>query len=59
MTQTDLDGSFAFGVYLHDTDSYTFRTEKDGYESGEYSMSGFDCLLCGCGAIEISLVPTD
>lgn len=57
-TLTDSDGKFAFDVYLHDTDSLAVRVELEGYQTAEYSMSGFDCLYCGCGPIELVLTPS-
>jgi len=58
VTLTDSDGKFAFEVYLHDTDSLTVRVELEGYQTAEESLSGFDCLSCGCGPIELVLTPS-
>jgi hypothetical protein len=54
---TGEDGTFAFEVYLHDTDSFHFKVELDGYLPGEYSFGGFDCLYCSCSSLEIILQP--
>jgi hypothetical protein len=54
---TGEDGTFAFEVYLHDTDSFNFKIEVDGYQTGEYSFGGFDCLYCSCPPVEIILQP--
>lgn len=54
---TDADGLFTFEVYLHDTDSFHFKVELDGYLPGEYSFGGFDCLYCSCSSLEIVLQP--
>ena len=58
VTLTDSDGNFAFDVYLHDTDSLTVRVELEGYPTADDSLSGFDCLSCGCGPIELVLTPS-
>jgi len=58
VTLTDSYGKFAFDVYLHDTDSLTVRVEREGYQTAEDSLSGFDCLACGCGPIELVLTPS-
>jgi len=56
-TVTDEDGIFTFEVYLHDTDSFHFKVELDGYLPAEYSFGGFDCLYCSCSSLEIVLQP--
>jgi hypothetical protein len=58
-TRTDRDGHFAFDVYLHDTDSFTFTVELDGYEQVRTSIGGFDCLYCSCPPLEIVLEPVE
>jgi len=57
-TLTDSEGRFAFDVYLHDTDSLAIRVELEGYQTAQYSMTGLDCLYCGCGPIELGLTPS-
>jgi hypothetical protein len=54
---TEEDGTFAFEVYLHDTDSFHFEVDLNGYLPGEYSFGGFDCLYCSCLPLEIVLQP--
>jgi hypothetical protein len=54
---TGEDGTFAFEVYLHDTDSFNFKVELDGYQTWEYAFGGFDCLYCSCPPVEIVLQP--
>jgi hypothetical protein len=51
------DGTFTFEVYLHDTDSFHFEVELNGYQSWEYSFGGFDCLYCSCPPFEVVLQP--
>lgn len=54
---TGEDGTFAFEVYLHDTDSFNVKVELDGYQTWEYAFGGFDCLYCSCPPVEIVLQP--
>ncbi len=54
-TRTGLDGAFRFEVYLHDTDTFWFEVEEEGYEPARVSMGGFDCLYCSCPPVEIVL----
>lgn len=54
---TGEDGAFTFEVYLHDTDSFHFEVEIDGYQTWEYSFGGFDCLYCSCPPLEVVLRP--
>jgi hypothetical protein len=56
-TVTGLDGRFHFNVYLHDTDTFWFDVEEEGYEPVRLSMGGFDCLFCICPPVEIVLQP--
>ena len=50
---TDVDGTFEFSVYVHDTDSFRLTVEMDGYELAQQLIGGFDCLYCHCPPIEI------
>jgi hypothetical protein len=52
---TGEDGTFEFKVFLHDTDGFRIEVELEGYQTGEYSFGGFDCLFCSCPPIEIVL----
>ena len=54
-TRTGDDGAFRFQVYLHDTDTFWFEVEEDGYEPVRQSLGGFDCLYCACPPVEIVL----
>jgi hypothetical protein len=54
---TGEDGTFAFEVFLHDTDSFNFKVELDGYQTWEHAFGGFDCLYCSCPPVEIVLQP--
>lgn len=56
-TITGPDGGFAFGVYLHDTDSFRIEVEREGYEAFNQLLGGFDCLYCSCPPVEIVLAP--
>jgi hypothetical protein len=56
-TGTELDGTFHFNVYLHDTDTFWFEVEEEGYEPVRLSLGGFDCLSCKCPPVEIVLKP--
>ena len=58
-TVTGPDGTFAFDVYLHDTDSFLIEVEHDGYEPTSLLIGGFDCLYCSCPPIEIVLEPPE
>jgi hypothetical protein len=52
---TGPNGEFSFEVYLHDTDSFRFNVDVDGYEPAQVSFGGFDCLYCSCLPVEIVL----
>jgi hypothetical protein len=54
---TGTDGSFAFDIYLHDTDSFLLQIELDNYEPASQLIGGFDCLFCSCPPFEIILQP--
>jgi hypothetical protein len=54
---TGEDGTFAFAVYLHDTDTFLIKVQADGYEPVDRQIGGFDCLYCSCPPIEIVLQP--
>ena len=53
--RTGPDGRFQFDVFVHDTDTFWFEVQLDGYESVEQRIGGFDCLYCSCPAVEIVL----
>jgi len=54
---TDTDGVFEFDVYVHDTDSFRFEIEHDGYKPAGVFFGGFDCLFCSCKNLEFVLEP--
>ncbi|MGD8738567.1 MAG: hypothetical protein PVJ85_17590 [Anaerolineae bacterium] len=54
-TRAGRDGAFQFEVYLHDTDTFWFEAQADGYEPVQQSLGGFDCLYCACPPVEIVL----
>ena len=54
---TDSDGVFEFDVYVHDTDSFKFEIEVEGYVPASVFFGGFDCLFCSCRNMEIVLEP--
>src|SRR5665648_80868 len=56
-TTSGADGKFEFPVFVHDTDTFWFEVEMDGYESLQHSVGGFDCLFCSCPPIELVLKP--
>jgi hypothetical protein len=56
-TITGLDGTFEFEIYLHDTDTFWFEVEEEGYEPVRLTIGGFDCLFCSCPPVEIVLEP--
>ena len=56
---TGPDGTFAFDVYLHDTDSFLIEVEHVGYEPASVLIGGFDCLYCSCEPIEFQLEPLE
>jgi hypothetical protein len=58
-TTTGPDGTFEFDVYLHDTDSFRFQAELEGYEPASKSFGGFDCLYCSCPPVELVLQSSD
>jgi hypothetical protein len=58
-TTTGPDGSFEFEIYLHDTDGFTIRVDREGYAPASQSIGGFDCLFCSCPPFEIVLKSSD
>jgi hypothetical protein len=58
-TITGPDGTFAFDVYLHDTDSFLIEVEHDGYEPASVLIGGFDCLFCSCPSVDFQLEPLE
>lgn len=58
-TQSGPYGTFAFEVYIHDTDSIIVKVDLEGYQPVKVKMGGFDCLYCSCPFIEIVLVNTE
>ncbi len=56
-TVTGPDGTFQFEIYLHDTDTFWFDVEEEGYEPVRVKIGGFDCLFCHCPPVEIVLKP--
>jgi len=53
--RTGVDGTFDIEVYVHDTDTFVFNVDAEGYESARLVLSGFDCLYCYCPPIEFVL----
>ena len=58
-TRTSRRGEFHFDVFLHDTDSFWFDIEHEGYQPVRVSLGGFDCLYCACQPLEIILQPQE
>ena len=56
---TDEDGRFSFEVFLHDTDSFVFEVNVEGYQPALVKLGGFDCLFCACDPVEIILQPVE
>ena len=56
---TGEDGRFSFEVFLHDTDSFVFDVEAEGYLPVRVKLGGFDCLYCACDPVEILLQPVE
>lgn len=56
-TTTGPGGKFEFEVFLHDTDTFWFQVEQQGYEPVRQSVGGFDCLYCACPPVEMVLQP--
>lgn len=56
-TRTNGKGEFTFQVFLHDTDSFWFEINLEGYQPARVSLGGFDCLYCACQPLEIVLQP--
>ena len=54
-TQSGQNGTFAFEVYIHDTDSINIQVDFEGYQMGKVNLGGFDCLYCSCPPVEIVL----
>lgn len=54
---TGPEGDFGFELFLHDTDTFSIRVEREGYEPARRSIGGFDCLYCACPPLEIVLQP--
>ncbi|MCJ7622185.1 MAG: hypothetical protein MUO76_01685, partial [Anaerolineaceae bacterium] len=51
------DGSFEFEVYIHDTDTFDFLVEVDGYDSASARTGGFDYLASDRLPVVIVLQP--
>jgi hypothetical protein len=58
-TVTSKQGEFTFQVFLHDTDSFWFEINLEGYQPVRASLGGFDCLYCACQPLEIILLPEE
>ena len=58
-TQSGPNGTFAFEVYIHDTDSINIQADFEGYQTEKVSLGGFDCLHCSCPPVEIVLQATE
>lgn len=54
-TQSGPNGTFAFEVYIHDTDSINMQVDFEGYQTAKAKFGGFDCLYCSCPLVEIVL----
>ncbi len=58
-TQSGPNGTFAFEVYIHDTDSINMQVDFEGYQTEKVNLGGFDCLFCRCPPVEIVLQATE
>lgn len=53
------DGSFEFRVYIHDTDSFNFLAEMDGFEAASARTGGFDYLASSRLPVVLVLHPSE
>ena len=53
------DGSFEFKVYIHDTDSFNFLVEVDGYDAASARTGGFDYLARSRLPVVLVLRPSE
>ncbi len=54
-TQSGPNGTFAFELLIHDTDSLNIHVYFEGYQPAKVKFGGFDCLYCSCPLVEIVL----
>lgn len=53
------DGSFEFKVYIHDTDTFDFWVEVEGYDLASARRVGFDYLAGNRSSVELVLQPKE